>query len=61
MTDRRAAEYKEAALEQEESEHRTFVNLLAAAVVLCGLVLLRRRNAPHEFNNSVLPVHSVVK
>jgi hypothetical protein len=34
MSDRRAAEYKEAALEQEESEHRTFVNLLAAAVVL---------------------------
>jgi len=34
MSDRRAAEYKEAALEQQESEHRTFVNLLAAAVVL---------------------------
>jgi len=34
MSDRRAAEYKEAALEQEESEHRTFVNLLAGAVVL---------------------------
>ena len=34
MSERRAAEDREAALEQEESERRTFVNLLAAAVVL---------------------------
>jgi hypothetical protein len=34
---------------------------LAAAVVLCGFVLIRRKHARHEFNNSVLPAHSVVK
>jgi hypothetical protein len=34
---------------------------LAAAMVLCGFVLIRRKKAPDEFNNSVLPVHSVVK
>ncbi|MFZ0208196.1 MAG: hypothetical protein WAL59_19175 [Roseiarcus sp.] len=34
MSERRAAEDREAAREQEESEHRTFVNLLAAAAVL---------------------------
>jgi hypothetical protein len=34
---------------------------LAAAVVLCGFVLVRRKKAPYEFNNSVLPVDSVVK
>ena len=34
MSEGRAAEDKVAALEQEESEHRTFVNLLAGAAVL---------------------------
>ena len=34
MSERRAAEDREATLEQEESEHRTFVNLFAGAVVL---------------------------
>ncbi len=34
MSERRAAEDKEAAREQEESQHRTFVNLLAGAAVL---------------------------
>ena len=34
MSERRTAQDREAALEQEESEHRTFVNLLAGAVVL---------------------------
>ncbi|HEY3720063.1 MAG TPA: hypothetical protein VGL41_07985 [Roseiarcus sp.] len=34
MSEGRAAEDKEAAREQEESQHRTFVNLLAGAAVL---------------------------
>jgi hypothetical protein len=34
VSERRAADDREAALEREESEHRTFVNLLAGAVVL---------------------------
>jgi hypothetical protein len=34
MTDRRAAEEREAAQQEEESQHRTFVNLVAAIAVL---------------------------
>jgi hypothetical protein len=34
---------------------------LAAVMVLCGFVFVRRKKAPYEFNNSVLPVDSVVK
>ena len=34
MTDRRAAEEREAAQQKEESQHRTFVNLVAAIAVL---------------------------
>jgi hypothetical protein len=34
VSERRAAEDKEAAREQEENQHRTFVNLLAGAAVL---------------------------
>ena len=34
MSEGRAAEAKEAAREQEESQHRTFVNLLAGVAVL---------------------------
>jgi hypothetical protein len=34
MTDRRAAQEGEAAQEKEESQHRTFVNLVAAIMVL---------------------------
>jgi hypothetical protein len=34
MTDRQAAHEKEAAQEKEESQHRTFVNLVAAITVL---------------------------
>jgi hypothetical protein len=34
VSEGRAAEDKEAAREQEESQHRTFVNLLAGAAVL---------------------------
>ena len=34
MSERRAAEDKEAAREQEESQHRTLVNLFAGAAVL---------------------------
>lgn len=33
----------------------------AAAMVLCGFVFVRRKKTPYEFNNSVLPVDSVVK
>jgi hypothetical protein len=34
MTDRHAAQEMEAAQEEEESQHRTFVNLVAAITVL---------------------------
>jgi hypothetical protein len=43
MTNRRGAQGREAALDEEESQHRTFVNLLAAIAVLALAIGAIRR------------------